>query len=557
MHDEADRATARGTDPVRPHMSAGVRNLYLAEVLSGAGDGIFWVALVASLADEPHFAAILGLAVLARLGPRALLSVRTGSMLDRADVRSVLIVIDIIRAVLMLGLAAVVGAGGAPVVALLVVFASYVVGVPTRPGLTVALAHLAGETRLAQANATLSSIRQMMTFVGPVIGVPIALWSPAAGIAVNGVSFAASALLVATARGPWPHGGTGLRSFATRAPRPPLRPEVDPIRSVDGLSALVFLVGAMYFVRGAEMVLHVFVVRDILHAEPSAIGFLGGAAGLGALVATPLARRASDSDSPARWVGLALVLTAGPTIALAAVGRLVSASALLGLVGAGMVVFEIVSVGTIQRVATPATNGRVFGVVNGVSNAGKLAGAVIAAVIAGLFDTEGALVVVAISVAIVGAVLLPRIAVLGRKGSAERHALEPIVEVLGSLGLFDGAPRWALERVARELTIEDVQQGTTLIVEDAAPDDLFIARRGDFDVMRGGNVVNVLHEGDWFGEIGLLNGVPRTATVAAVTPATVWRIPGDVFLTSLEDAGAPPAALVEGIADRLARLQQD
>ena len=51
----------------------------------------------------------------------------------------------------------------------------------------------------------------------------------------------------------------------------------------------MILVGAMYFVRGAEMVLYVFVVRDIFHAEPSAIGFLGGAAGLGAIVAAPLA----------------------------------------------------------------------------------------------------------------------------------------------------------------------------------------------------------------------------------------------------------------------------
>ena len=102
----------------------------------------------------PHFAAILGVAVLARLGPRALLSVRTGAMLDRADVRSVLIVIDLMRAVLMVALAAVVGAGGAPSLMLVVVLASYTVGVPTRPGLTVALAYLAGESRLAAANAT-------------------------------------------------------------------------------------------------------------------------------------------------------------------------------------------------------------------------------------------------------------------------------------------------------------------------------------------------------------------------------------------------------------------
>src|SRR4029077_4156576 len=159
---------------------------------------------------------------------------------------------------------------------------------------------------------------------------------------------------------------------------------------------------------------------------------------------------------PARWVGFALVLTAGPTIALAAVGRLVSAAALLGLVGAGMVVFEVVSVGTIQRVAAPATNGRVFGIVNGVSNAGKLAGAIIAAIIATAFDTEGALVVVALSVSVVGVILLPQVAALGRRSAARRQALLPTLEVLDGLGLFDGAPRWALERVAAAVIVEPV-----------------------------------------------------------------------------------------------------
>ncbi len=46
------------------------------------------------------------------------------------------------------------------------------------------------------------------------------------------------------------------------------------------------------------------------------------------------------------------------------------------------------------------------------------------------------------------------------------------------------------------------------------------------------------------------------ATVTAITQATVWRIPGADFLSSLEAAGAPSDALVEGIADRLARMEE-
>jgi len=32
----------------------------------------------------------------------------------------------------------------------------------------------------------------------------------------------------------------------------------------------------------------------------------------------------------------------------------------------------------------------------------------------------------------------------------------------------------------------------------------------------------------------------------------LWRIPGQDFLDALEETGAPPSALVDGIADRLA-----
>lgn len=63
-------------DPTREHagLSSTLRNpglfrLYGAEVVSGAGDGVFWVSLVVFLADQPRFGWWLTLAVIARLAP--------------------------------------------------------------------------------------------------------------------------------------------------------------------------------------------------------------------------------------------------------------------------------------------------------------------------------------------------------------------------------------------------------------------------------------------------------------------------------------------------------
>lgn len=43
-----------------------------------------------------------------------------------------------------------------------------------------------------------------------------------------------------------------------------------------------------------------------------------------------------------------------------------------------------------------------------------------------------------------------------------------------------------------------------------------------------------------------------TATVTVVDDATLWRVPGETFMSVLENAGSAPSALLAGIADRLA-----
>jgi CRP-like cAMP-binding protein len=55
----------------------------------------------------------------------------------------------------------------------------------------------------------------------------------------------------------------------------------------------------------------------------------------------------------------------------------------------------------------------------------------------------------------------------------------------------------------------------------------------------------------YFGEIGLIRHVPRTATNTALTDCLIWRIDGQTFLAAL--AGSSPSqALLQGIAGRLA-----
>ncbi len=555
--DEVDHGHAGLASTLR---NGGLRKLFGAEVISGAGDGIFWVSLVVFLADQPRFGLWLTLAVIARLAPRAFLSLPAGSLVDRRDLRSLVVSIEFIRSGLMVGLAAIVSLDAAALPVLGLVLVSYTVASPTRPALSAIVPTVAGERHLAGANAVLSTVRQIMTFIGPLLGVAIAAWSPAAGFAVNAATFAVSGLLIATIRG-IPDRSQRVRPSRSGSTRlGPVAAFVDGIgavRSLAALTPLVGLIGMMYFVRGAEMVLHVYVVRDQLGVGVDQVGLLSGAIGLGAVLAMPIASRAADSVSPVRPIVFSLLATAIPTAALAFVTTTLGASVVLIAVGVGMVVFEVVIVVMVQRITPPSSLGRVFGAINGASNTGKLVGALAAPALIALIGIEGSLVAIAAAVLVIGAAVLWPLVTIGRATANRQRELAPKVEALRVLAIFDGAAGPTLERIAAGLVAQDLDAGSDVVRQGEPADDLYVARSGTLRVTRDGVEIGTVGAGDWFGEIGLLEERPRTATVTTIVPTTLWRIPGDVFLDALDDAGAAPSALVDAMADRLASHRAD
>ena len=282
---------------------------------------------------------------------------------------------------------------------------------------------------------------------------------------------------------------------------------------------------------------------------------LSGAIGLGAVLAMPIAARAANSRSPLRPILAALVVTAVPTAALAFLTDLVWASVVVIGIGAGMVVFEVVIVVMVQRVAPDATLGRVFGAINGASNTGKLAGALAAPALIALADVETALVIVGAVVLVAAALSVKPLVVIGRLAAARQRDLDPKVRILAALAIFEGASEASLERLAAELQPVEVGAGEVVLREGDVANNLYIAITGSLSVSVAGTEVGSLGPNDWFGEIGLFDRRPRTASVTAIEASTLWRIGGAMFLAVLENAGAAPSALLDGIADRLATHQ--
>ena len=65
--------------------------------------------------------------------------------------------------------------------------------------------------------------------------------------------------------------------------------------------------------------------------------------------------------------------------------------------------------------------------------------------------------------------------------------------------------------------------------------------------------VNRMGPGDWFGEIGVLQRRPRTATVTVTDPVELVRVPGAVFLDGLAAPEILPDPIRRTVAARLAR----
>jgi CRP/FNR family cyclic AMP-dependent transcriptional regulator len=109
-------------------------------------------------------------------------------------------------------------------------------------------------------------------------------------------------------------------------------------------------------------------------------------------------------------------------------------------------------------------------------------------------------------------------------------------ELIKSLPLFVDCTPAEVAEVAAIATEIDLGAGRLLATENADGQEFVVIIEGSANVTHGDEVVNGLRAGDFFGEISLLTGEPRTASVVATTPVHALIIEGHAFRRLLEDA---------------------
>jgi CRP/FNR family cyclic AMP-dependent transcriptional regulator len=129
-------------------------------------------------------------------------------------------------------------------------------------------------------------------------------------------------------------------------------------------------------------------------------------------------------------------------------------------------------------------------------------------------------------------------------------------EILGELPLFAGLSRRDVGKVAKAAVVTRLAEGATVVVEGDPGTTFFVILDGTAAVEQGGARLRRLGHGDFFGELSLLDGGARTATVIAETPLLAMRLSRGPFLKVLEDEPQIAIAMLRELAGRLRRLQQ-
>ena len=128
--------------------------------------------------------------------------------------------------------------------------------------------------------------------------------------------------------------------------------------------------------------------------------------------------------------------------------------------------------------------------------------------------------------------------------------------VLAGVPLFEGLSKRHLKKLGSLAEMADFMEGASVVKEGQPGESFFVAITGQAKVTVKGRTVHRILPGDHFGEISLIDGGDRTATVVTETPMTLLMIDRKPFLKMLADDPDVAVSLLEGLARMIRRVDR-
>jgi len=125
------------------------------------------------------------------------------------------------------------------------------------------------------------------------------------------------------------------------------------------------------------------------------------------------------------------------------------------------------------------------------------------------------------------------------------------IDAIRRAPLFADCSQRELEQIAQIADEIDLDEGKELTRLGQSGREFFVLLEGEADVSQDGRVINKLGPGDFFGEIALVEDVPRTATVTATTPVRTLVITDRAFRQLLEKQPELQRKVLVALAERV------
>lgn len=389
-----------------------------------------------------------------------------------------------------------------------------------------------GPDELVGANVAATAAEGVGGLVGPLLASVLLLTGgPAVASGVAAVALVVAVVLAIGVRPP------RVRPVALDPGRP-RGARALALELTDGVAVLWRLPGprlvsigivAQTFVRGALGVLLVVLALDVLDVGELGVGLLTAAIGLGGLVGSALTAGVMIDRRLGPVFAVAIACWGLPLVLLAPAPVLPATLLALAVVGVANAFVDVAGFGLLQGCIADSRRTAGLGAVRAAVSLGTAAGGVAASILVEWLEPVLALAVIGAILPVMAVVLWPRWRRLDERLLVPREQ----VAALRACPMFGPLTLAQLEQLAAGSTLIHLPAGVAVITEGDPGDAFYLLAEGTVAVTVAGSLVATLGPGEGFGEVALLRGTPRTATVTATTSIAAYRVDAATFVSAL------------------------
>ena len=134
--------------------------------------------------------------------------------------------------------------------------------------------------------------------------------------------------------------------------------------------------------------------------------------------------------------------------------------------------------------------------------------------------------------------------------------MSPTLERLAAIELFSQLSAKELRKIASFMTLIKIKAGRDLTVQGTPGREFMIIVEGEASVRRNGRLIASLGPGDFFGELAVVAGLPRTATVTAESEMLVETLNRRELSSLLDASPRLTKKILVGAVKRLHDLEE-